>query len=255
MTPPINCHKFLGGRILIKHYAEGFRSGMDAVLMAAAVPAKAGERVLELGSFTGVASLSLAARVSGCHVTGVELQEPMYRLACENAIDNTLQDHVNFVNGDLREATSTWQKGSFNHVMANPPYWRSDMVNMAWHEGKTLETVEMHGELKDWVDNAVRLVKKGGTITYIYRTERTDELIALLRPTCGNITLYPLWSLPPHEKRRSDAPIQKRMIIQATKGSTAAFRVLPGMIMHRAGERHTEEALAVTMRGEGIVMG
>ncbi len=253
-TPTINRHKFLGGRLLIKHYAEGFRSGMDAVLMAAAVPAKAGEHVLELGSFTGVASLSLAERVVGCKVTGVELQEPMYQLACENAADNTLSDRVNFVQGDLRAVTAGWQKSSFDHVMANPPYWRSDMVNTTWHEGKMLETVEMHGGLADWVDNAVRLVKKGGTITYIYRTERTDELIALLRPTCGNITLYPLWSLPPHERRDSNAPIQKRMIIQATKGSPASFRVLPGMIMHRKGERHSEEALAVTMRGEAIIL-
>jgi tRNA1(Val) A37 N6-methylase TrmN6 len=92
---------FLGGRIVARQPLEGFRSGTDAVMLAAAVFAKDGDDVLELGSGAGIASLCLAARVPGCRITGVEISPELTALAEENAHVNGFDKCVHFKQADV----------------------------------------------------------------------------------------------------------------------------------------------------------
>jgi len=90
VSPEFSEDGFLGGRLIIAQPRAGFRAGHDAVLLAAAVPAKPGQRVLELGSGSGVASLCLAARVADVSVVGIEIDAELVRLANENAARNSM---------------------------------------------------------------------------------------------------------------------------------------------------------------------
>src|SRR5437762_455430 len=91
---------FLGGRIVVRQPLQGFRSGTDAVVLAAAVPAKADDGVLELGCGVGIPSLCLAARIAGCCITGVEIAPELVALAEENARANRLEQRVRFEQSD-----------------------------------------------------------------------------------------------------------------------------------------------------------
>jgi SAM-dependent methyltransferase len=99
MTAATTADGFLGGRLLIHQPVAGYRAGTDAVLLAAAVPARAGDRVLELGCGVGTAALCLMARVPGLSVTGVERQPDYADLARRNASENGLPLQV--VTADL----------------------------------------------------------------------------------------------------------------------------------------------------------
>src|SRR5437868_4260752 len=112
--------RFLGGRIVARQPRQGFRSGTDAVMLAAAVPAKAGDDVLEIGSGVGVASLCLAARAAGCRVTGVEIAPELVTLAEENARANGFVERVRFEETDVFKFSNSLRK-TFAHVFCNPP--------------------------------------------------------------------------------------------------------------------------------------
>ena len=99
--PPVSRDRLLGGRVLFDQPVEGYRSAIDPVLLAAAVPAKSGESVLELGSGAGAASLCLALRVPGCRIVGIEQDAALVALANANACVNSIEDRVRCVVGDI----------------------------------------------------------------------------------------------------------------------------------------------------------
>ena len=106
---------YLGGRVRVRQGVRGYRAGVDAVMLAAAVPASPGQTVLELGCGVGVASLCLAARVDGLELLGVELHGPTAALARENGLA--------CVTADLRALPAEVKSRRFDHVLMNPPYF------------------------------------------------------------------------------------------------------------------------------------
>ena len=113
--------EFLGGKLLIKQPRNGYRAGVDPVLLAASVNAKPMQSVLELGCGVGVASLCLGRRVPDLQLTGIEIQSDLAQLAQENAAHNKLKMDV--VIGDLAVLPQGLKSSQFDHVIANPPYF------------------------------------------------------------------------------------------------------------------------------------
>ena len=112
----------LGGRIKFFQPVLGYRVAIDPVILAASVPAGAGEEVLDVGSGAGAAALCLAARIPGVRVTGLESDARLVDLARRNGDANGLGDSVRFICGDLLDGGIPFQPQSFHHVMANPPF-------------------------------------------------------------------------------------------------------------------------------------
>src|SRR5262249_51434686 len=110
----------LGGRLRIRQPAAGYRVGIDPVFLAAAAPAV--ERALDLGCGVGAAALCLAHRLPGIEVTGLELQQPLARLARENATLNALAASVCIHEGDLLRPPGAIEPGGSDLVLANPPF-------------------------------------------------------------------------------------------------------------------------------------
>ena len=122
--------RFLGGRVILRQPVSGFRGGLDAVMLAASLDAKAGDAILELGSGAGTASLCLAARVPGSHITGIEIDPALVELANENAAANGMADRVRFVRGDALDPP----KRDFDFVMCNPPFHEGER-SPSWNGG------------------------------------------------------------------------------------------------------------------------
>ena len=120
-APETTLNAFLGGRLQIEQPTRGYRAGIDPVLLAASIPARAGDTALDLGCGVGVAGLCLARRVPGVHVTGIELQPDYAALAQANATRNDLP--LDVVTGDIASLPKPLKDWQFSHVFANPPYF------------------------------------------------------------------------------------------------------------------------------------
>lgn len=222
--------RFLGGRVAVRQPATGFRAGLDAVMLAAAVPARDGDDVLELGAGVGTASLCLAARVR-CSVVGVEIDPVLTRLAEENARGAAAR----FVQGDVFDLPPELKR-DFAHVFCNPPF----------HEGEASpdpardKALRDEGRLGDWLELGLR--RTSGTFTTIVRADRLGEALARL-PARG-VAIFPLWP------RAGTAA--KRVLLQARKGSGAALALLPGLVLHEVDGRYTEAADAILRDGGAL---
>lgn len=237
----------LGGRVIFRQPAAGYRVAIDPVALAAATPAGRGDKVLDVGSGAGAAALCLAFRVPGCRIYGVEIQRDLVRLATENVALNQFEGRVDVMRGDLTRPPPRLAGGSFHHVMSNPPYLAAGEVNPSPDIGKATATVEAVGNLTEWVDYCVRMVRHKGSVTFIHRADRLDDLLACLRGATGGIVVYPLW--PTADRNRP----AKRVIVRAVKGGTGPLKLLPGLILHN-GDGYTEAAEAVLRHGDGLVL-
>ncbi len=221
--------KFLGGRLVLAQPRKGYRAGVDPVILAASVPAKDGQRVLDLGCGVGAAGLCLAARVPGVQLWGLEVQPEYAALARENAA--ALGGVMQVVVGDLAQMPAALREVQFDHVIANPPYFRRDASSTAPDAGRERAMGEAT-PLEDWVKAAARRVAPGGYVTFIQRAERLPELMALMQARLGSLQLLPLF---PRTGREAQL-----VLLRGRKNGRADFRLMAGVAMHR-GVRHVSD--------------
>lgn len=230
---------FLGGRLHVWQPRTGFRSGSDAVLLAAAVPARPGQAVLELGAGAGVAILCLGARVPGLALTAVEVQPAYADLARLNAAE--AGQALEVVAADLADLPAEVTARSFDHVLMNPPFFRHGARSPAPDPGR--ETARAGpAAAADWIRTGLRRLRPDGTLTLIQAAARLPELMAAL-PATG-VTVRPLAGRP-------DRPAD-RVLIWAVKGSRAGFRLLPPMVLHPAAG-HREDAGAYAPWAQSVL--
>lgn len=214
----------LGGRVVLRQPATGYRAAIDPILLAAAVPAKAGAHVLELGCGAGAAALALAARLPEMRVTGLERDPDMAQLCQANIDANGMGRRVTVLAGDLLAPPPELAAGGFDHVMANPPYLDPARADLSPDRGRRAANAEGAATLTDWVAAALAAVKRKGWITLIHRADRLDALIAAFAGRAGGITILPLWP-----KAGASA---KRVILRARKGVQSPSVVLSGLVLH-----------------------
>jgi len=220
---------FLGGRLRLVQPRQGYRAATDPVFLAAAVPARAGERVLDLGCGAGAASLCLAARVPGLELHGLELQPAYLALAAGNAALNGIA--LTLHAGDVARLPRELRQLAFDHVMMNPPYHAGDSAASPV-PGRDRAHREDAGGLGPWIAAALARLRPGGWLTLIHRAERTPEILAPLDGPAGAIALLPL---VPRAGREAG-----RVIVRARKGSRAPFRLLSPLVIH-AGAAHLRD--------------
>lgn len=236
---PLTLDDFLGGRLRLLQPARGFRSGMDAMLLAAAVPARAGEAALELGCGAGAAILALGRRVPGLALAGLELQPPYAALARRNAEANGLPLEV--IEGDVAAPPRALAARAFDHVLMNPPFFDRAATTRAADPGRDLA----HGghneaPLAAWLGLGARRLRPGGTLVLVQRTARLPEVLAGLPGTLGSVEVLPL---APREGR---APAT--CLLRARKGGRAPFRLLPPLAVHAREAHQGGEDLAPAVR-------
>lgn len=229
---------FLDGRVKARQPQTGFRSGTDAVLLAAAVPAERGQSALELGAGSGTASLCLAARVPGVIVTGVELDPALADLARENAAASELE--ASFAAADIFALPATLKR-DFAQVLANPPFHGEGAVPPDPARARALMD---DGTLPQWLSIGLQRTVSGGFFTVILRADRLHEALAALPK--GGVNIFPLWP------RAGMAA--KRVILQARKGSRAPVGLLAGLALHEADGRYTAAAEAILRDGASLAM-
>ena len=240
---PVSHDALLGGRVSLRQPAAGYRVAIDPVLLAAATPARAGQRVLDAGAGVGAAGLCLAARLAEVRITGLELDPGLAELATFNAVQNGFADRLEVIAGDVARPPAEVVAGGFDHVMTNPPFLAAGGAPSP-DRTKRRATVESHVPLALWIDHCLKMTRPRGTLTLIHRADRLDEILAALAGRAGQAVIFPLWP------RAGQAA--KRVIIQARKAVAGPCRVLPGLALHQEDGAYSAAAQTVLRDGQGL---
>jgi len=231
----------LGGRLRLRQPLRGYRAGLDAALLAAAVELAPGERALEAGCGAGAALLQVAARCPDGALTGVERDADALALARDNIVANRLTPRVTAVAGDVGQRFSALQLPVFDAAFANPPFFDDPASLRAPDPSRRGAWIADDG-LGAWCEFLLKAVREGGRITVIHRADRLGDLLALLAPKAGSFRIRPIHPF-------SDAPA-KRVLVRAVKTGKAPLVLLPPLVLRdRGAEGHRPDVEAL-FRGE-----
>lgn len=217
--------KFLGGQLTLMQPRNGYRAGVDPVFLAAAIPAQAGQSVLDLGCGAGAAVLCLGARVADLTLVGIERQADYADLARLNAFDNGIDAQVH--TADLVAPPPEVSETGFDHVIMNPPYHLSAQATTSTDPGREAALFE-DTPLSAWIDAATRRLKPRGYLTIIQRVERLPAILAAMDDRLGSVLVKPL------APRAGRAAIL--VLVQARKGGRGAFRLATPLVLHEGAE-------------------
>jgi tRNA1(Val) A37 N6-methylase TrmN6 len=238
----------LGGRLRLLQPARGHRFGHDAILLAASVPARAGDVAVDLGAGVGAAGLALARRVDGVTVRLAEIDAALAALAAENAERNGLADrvtaHMLDVTVPAELAAAGLAPASADHVLMNPPFHDAARAQASPDARRRAAHLAAPGALAAWLGSAARLLRGGGTLTVIHRADAMDAVVGLLEPAFGALAIQPV-----HPKPDAGAI---RILVRAVKDASAPLRLLPGLVLNGADGRPTAAAEAVLRGGEPL---
>ena len=240
---------FLGGRLTIRQPKRGYRTGADPVFLAAAVDAKPGQSVLELGCGAGTALACLLTRCPEVQGTGVEKDSAMAKLAVSNLSDNELKAQI--VVGDVADLPKNIRAQSFDHVMMNPPFFDRNEGSAA--EESTREAGRGEGaKLSTWLDTGLRRLRPGGSLTMINRIEKLPAALAAIHLRAGDIIVLPMTG-------RVGRPA-KHFVLRAKKDANGPIKLLHPFVLHQGrhhekdGDSYTPEASGVLRRGNLLPM-
>jgi tRNA1Val (adenine37-N6)-methyltransferase len=227
----------LAGRISYRQPAVGFRTGIEPVLLAASVPIRRNERVLEAGTGAGAALLCLAARCDGLSATGVEIDPLLARIAAENAAVNQFPG-IEIVCGPIEHVDLA---GPYDHAISNPPYHdpHGTTSPISARERAKRGSVDM---LNGWIARIAGLLRHRGTMTLILPSWLISAaLTAMHQAACPCTTLLPLWP-----KQGKPA---KLVLLRGIRDARAPMQLLSGLVLHQDSGAYTTAARAILEDG------
>ncbi len=218
---------FLGGRLRLRQPKSGHRAGHDAMLLAAATPARSGDRVVDLGAGVGAAGLAVAKRVAGIELVLVEIDEGLADLARGNAAANAIA--VDVIMLDVTSAADVFAEAglspdSVDVVLMNPPFNDPARHRASPDKAREIAHVATAATLERWIRAARRILKSGGALTLIWRADGLVEVLSALGSGFGSLEL-----LPVHAEATVPAI---RVLIRATKGGKAPLQMHAALLLN-----------------------
>lgn len=221
-----------GYRIIQK--TNGFCFGMDAVLLSGFAQVKDGERVLDLGTGTGIIPILLEAKTDGKHFTGLEIQDEMADMAARSVLCNHLEEKIEIVTGDIKEASRLFGMASFDVVTSNPPYMNDAHGLKNPDAQKAISRHEVLCTLEDVVREASKVLKPGGRFYMVHRPHRLIEIVTAL-------TKY---KLEPKRMKLVHPFVDKEanmVLIEAVRGGKSMIKVEAPIIVYKEPGVYTDE--------------
>jgi tRNA1Val (adenine37-N6)-methyltransferase len=232
----------LGGRVIYRQPASGFRSGIEPVLLAAAVPIRPGEYVVEAGTGAGATLLCLSARVPGVHATGVEIDETMAGLASANAGANGFAG-MEIITDRIETAVFPQP---FDHAIANPPYHPQ---NGTASPVAARETAKRGSEtlIATWIERLSSALHDRGALTLILPVGMVPAcLTAMSQCRCRCTILFPLWP-------KAERPA-KLILLRGVKNGRSAMRLSQGLVLHNPDGSFTAATRAILENGAALIL-
>lgn len=221
-----------GYRIIQKK--KGFCFGMDAVLLSGFAQVKDGEVAVDLGTGTGIIPILLEAKTKGKHFTGLEIQKEVAEMAERSVRLNHLEDRVDIVRGDIKEASRLFGKASFDVVTSNPPYMNDNHGLKNPDLPKAIARHEVFCTLDDVCREASLLLRSGGRFYMVHRPHRLAEIITALK----TYRLEPKRMKLVHPFADKDANM---VLIETVRGGRSMMKVEAPVIVYQKPGVYTQE--------------
>ena len=211
-----------------------FCFGMDAVLLSGFARANKGDKVLDLGTGTGIIPILMEAKTDAAHLTGLEIQEESADMARRSVMLNGLEDKIDIVTGDIKNAASIFGKSSMDVVTSNPPYMIGQHGLKNPHSEKAIARHEVCCTLEDVVSAAAALLKPGGNFFMVHRPFRLAEIMTVLSA----------YKLEPKRMRLVYPFVDKEpnmVLIKANRGGRSRLTVEKPLIVYKEQGVYTDE--------------
>jgi len=213
---------------------DGFCFGMDAVLLSGFATVKPGEKVLDMGTGTGIIPLLLSAKTKGEHFTGLEIQDVIADMAARSVNLNHLEGKIEIVNGDIKEASRIFGAASFDVVTTNPPYMNDAHGLKNPTEVKAISRHEVLCTLEDVVREGAKVLKSGGRMYMVHRPHRLIEIITAMKQ----------YKLEPKRMKMVHPFLDKEanmVLIEAVKGGGSWLKMEAPIVVYQEPGVYTDE--------------
>lgn len=213
---------------------ERFCFGMDAVLLSSFAKVKPGERVLDLGCGNGIIPILMEAKTEGEQFFGLEIQEESADLARRSVALNHLENKIEIITGDMKEAVNIFGAASFHVITMNPPYMTGNHGLTNPKDAKAIARHEITCSLEDMIANASKVLKSKGRFYMVHRPFRLAEIM----------TLMVKYHLEPKRMRLVYPFVDKEpnmVLIEGLKGGNSRITVEPPLIVYERPGVYTDE--------------
>ncbi len=241
LNPGEAAHDLQNGYHIIQH-PDVFAFGTDAVLLAHFAQTASRERAADLGSGSGILPILMCARNPELTITGIEIQPRLADMARRSVALNGLESRVSIVCGDLKDAPRLVGRG-LDAVIANPPYERADSGKPSGRRHVDIAKREVCCTLKDVVGAAAKLLRTGGRLYMIYRTERFAELMQCMRES--RVEPKRIRLVSQHE---GEAP--NFALVEGRRGAGEGLAFLPQLAVYEGDGTYTPELKQIYGIGE-----
>lgn len=229
--------KLLNGRFVVEQPKKGYRIAVDTLLLASAVEARTGQRVLDLGCGVGGVMLALAARVPEAVVVGLEIQPYLAELCAANIQRNGWEERLSVHEGDVARFPKDWAD-AFDRVVMNPPYHDPKSHGASANDCKRIANTESDDtDLSVWIGAARGALREGGKLTLIHRADRAEEIVALIRPLFGAVRVKMICP-------KEGGPA-RRVIIRAQKSGPSVLTEEPPFFLYGPDGRYNAAGDAI----------
>jgi tRNA1(Val) A37 N6-methylase TrmN6 len=238
---------FLGGQLRLRQPKSGHRAGHDALLLAAATPARPGDRVVDFGAGVGAAGFALARRVAGVELVLVEIDAALAALARANASANAIAADVIVL--DVASTADVFAAlglgpDSADVVLMNPPFNDPARHRASPDRGREVAHVATAATLESWVHAGRRVLKSGGVLSLIWRADGLAEVLAALDRGFGSLKI-----LPVHGDAATPAI---RVLIRAIKGGKAPTQLHAALMLNDETAKPNKQAQEI-LAGKGVL--
>lgn len=213
---------------------RGYRFSVDAILLADFVKVKPDERIIDLGTGSGILPMLIAVLTPAQEIVGLEIQQRLAQIAKRNVRLNALDDRIQILEGDLRQISRFFRAGTFDVLCSNPPYRKVGSGRINPEDELAMARHEIACSLSDLLAAWKYLVKPGGKVFVIYLPERLSELFAGLTAS----QLEPKRLRCVHSARQTPASLA---LVEAQRDALPGLIVLPPLFLYTNGQKYSEE--------------
>lgn len=211
-----------------------FSFGMDAVLLTGFAQVKMGERVLDMGTGNGIIPILLEAKTQGEEFVGLEIQEESADMARRSVAFNGLENRIEIIDGDIKEASKIFGGATFNVVTTNPPYMTEHHGLQNLEEPKAIARHELLCNLEDVIREAAKVLKPRGRFYMVHRPRRLTDIIELMRKY--KIEPKRVRMVHPYEDKEANI-----LLVEGIRGGKAMMKVEAPLIVYKEKGVYSDE--------------